>query len=58
MQMKMLEEVGSPVNILIIDKVSMRELLMGYVLVYRLTKICPGVPVNETCVTLVNRIIA
>ena len=30
----------------------------GFILVYRLTKICPGVPVDETCVTLVNRIIA
>ena len=30
--------------------------LLGYILVYQLTKICPGVPVNE--MTLVNWVIA
>ena len=30
----------------------------GYILVYRLTKICPGVPVNKTFVTSVDRMIA
>ena len=38
MQMKMLEEVMSPVNMLNIDKVSMRELLMSPLLGYMITR--------------------